>query len=49
MATNRKYPFQIAIAGKAHPRDDLGKALVAQIHRQMTELSSQITVAFVPN
>jgi starch phosphorylase len=43
-----RYPFQVAIAGKAHPRDQEGKALIQAIHAYMRELS-HIPIAFLPN
>jgi len=30
MLTNRDYPLQLVIAGKAHPRDDPGKAMIRE-------------------
>lgn len=48
-ALARRHPFQIVIAGKAHPRDDGGKALIEQIHRHMRELADVITIVFLPN
>lgn len=46
---NRRYPFQIVMGGKAHPRDQEGKALIAEIHRHIRELAPELPVAFVPN
>jgi starch phosphorylase len=43
-----RYPFQVVIAGKAHPRDQEGKALIQAIHAYMRELS-HIPIAFLPN
>ena len=48
-AIARRYPFQIIMAGKAHPRDSQGKALIAQIHRHIRELSNDVPVVFLPN
>jgi starch phosphorylase len=48
-AIGRRYPFQIVMAGKAHPRDSQGKALIAQIHRHMRELSNDVPVIFLSN
>jgi len=44
-----QWPFQIVLAGKAHPHDDTGKRLIAELHRYMRELAGNITVAYVPN
>jgi glycogen phosphorylase len=41
-------PFQLVIAGKAHPRDEGGKALIWDIHRVMNELQGSVPVAFLP-
>ena len=30
----RRWPFQIVIAGKAHPRDEDGKSLIERLHRR---------------
>ncbi len=40
---------QIVIAGKAHPTDALGRALVAEIHRLRKELAGEIEIAFIPD
>jgi len=48
-ALARRHPFQLVIAGKAHPRDDGGKALIEQIHRHIRELADDITIAFLPD
>ena len=44
-----RYPFQLVIAGKAHPNDQLGKDLIAEINGHSTELGSDLPVAFLPN
>jgi len=44
-----KHPFQIVLAGKAHPRDQAGKALIEQLHRHMRELAGAIPIAFLPD
>jgi starch phosphorylase len=46
---NRRYPFQIVVGGKAHPQDQEGKALIAEIHRHILELAPEVPIAFVPN
>jgi len=45
---NARHAFQIVMAGKAHPRDQEGKALIRTINAQMRELKPLI-VAFLPN
>ncbi|HWO99703.1 MAG TPA: alpha-glucan family phosphorylase [Methylococcus sp.] len=48
-AIARRWPFQIVLAGKAHPRDAAGKQLIERLHRHVRELSAVIPIAFVPN
>ena len=43
-----RYPFQLVIAGKAHPNDGQGKALIQAIHDHARALRSTIPVAFLP-
>jgi starch phosphorylase len=45
---NRRYQFQIVIAGKAHPRDQDGKALILAIHAHLRDLQP-VAAAFLPN
>ncbi len=33
-----RLPFQLIVAGKAHPKDQQGKALIVQIHRHLREM-----------
>lgn len=42
-------PFQLVMAGKAHPRDSGGKAAIEKIHQHMHSLREAIPMAFVPN
>ena len=42
-------PFQLVLAGKAHPRDDSGKRLIEMLHAHMHELADSITIAYLPN
>jgi len=44
-----KRPFQIVLAGKAHPRDSGGKHLIERLHEHIRELAATIPVVFVPN
>jgi starch phosphorylase len=48
LAINAQHPFQIVMAGKAHPRDEKGKALVQAIHAYMQKVKP-LPVAFLPN
>ncbi|MBX3423777.1 MAG: alpha-glucan family phosphorylase [Pirellulaceae bacterium] len=42
-------PIQIVFAGKAHPKDDLGKRLIQNIIRQAEQLKGHIAVSYLPN
>ena len=42
-------PFQLVMAGKAHPQDEGGKAVVHRIHECIRALVGTIPVAFLPN
>lgn len=45
----RRVPFQVVIAGKAHPRDADGKRLIELINREIGALEGSVPVAFLPN
>jgi starch phosphorylase len=45
----RKHPFQIVMAGKAHPKDAAGKQLIEALHAHMRELAGEIPMAFLPD
>jgi starch phosphorylase len=49
VALAQDQPFQVVLAGKAHPRDHDGKLLIEQINRHIRNLANQIRMAFVPN
>ncbi|MGN2243249.1 alpha-glucan family phosphorylase [Frateuria sp. GZRR33] len=42
-------PFQVVMAGKAHPRDEAGKAMLRQLHALARDLVPQIQLVFVPD
>ena len=42
-------PFQVLIAGKAHPNDQPGKELIHRLTQHARELSGSIPVVFLPN
>lgn len=44
-----KHPFQIVMAGKAHPKDKAGKQLIEALHVHMRDLSGVIPMAFLPD
>ncbi len=45
----RRQPFQLVLAGKAHPRDDPGKQAIEDIHRHIHSLADSVRAAFVPD
>jgi starch phosphorylase len=45
----RRYPFQLVLAGKAHPRDEPGKHAIEDLHRHIQTLRTDVRAAFVPN
>lgn len=45
---NATYPLQIVMAGKAHPQDQEGKALIRAIHADLHEVKP-LVAAFLPN
>lgn len=48
-AIARSHPFQLVLAGKAHPRDDSGKYAIEDIHRHIRTLDGMVRAAFVPD
>ncbi len=48
-AINARFPFQVIIAGKAHPRDLQGQHMIRDIHHRMRQLAPAIRMAFLPN
>ena len=42
-------PFQIVLAGKAHPRDEGGKQLIETLHRYVRELDGIVPIVYLPN
>lgn len=43
-----KYPFQIVMAGKAHPHDTHGKEAIRRIHEIAKQLAGKVTCVFLP-
>jgi len=43
-----EYPFQIVLAGKAHPKDGEGKRLIALLHERARSLTGSVTTAYLP-
>jgi glycogen phosphorylase len=48
-AIARERPFQIVMAGKAHPMDAAGKQLIETLHGHMRDLAGEIPMAFLPD
>lgn len=48
-AIARQHPFQIVLAGKAHPHDENGKQIIEQLHAQARLLAGAITVVYLPD
>ncbi|MGH6917164.1 MAG: alpha-glucan family phosphorylase, partial [Geminicoccaceae bacterium] len=42
-------PFQVVMAGKAHPRDTEGKRLIERLHGHLRELAGAVPAAYLPN
>jgi starch phosphorylase len=42
-----RFPLQVVLAGKAHPRDYDGKELIARLHAHAHDLAGKVTVAFL--
>ncbi len=47
--TGARHPFQIVMAGKAHPRDGDGKEAIRRIHEMAQRIAGKITCVFLPN
>ncbi|NNU43850.1 alpha-glucan family phosphorylase [Ramlibacter montanisoli] len=48
-AIARRYPFQVVVAGKAHPHDEPGKRHIASLHAWAQELAGAVPVVFLPD
>ena len=44
-----KHPFQVVLAGKAHPKDGDGKRLIRVLHDYMRDLAGAVPVVFLPD
>jgi starch phosphorylase len=47
-AISARHPFQIVLAGKAHPRDADGKSLIKLLHGHARGLADAVPIAFLP-
>lgn len=48
-ALARKHPFQLVMAGKAHPRDEPGKEAIRRLHELCRELQGEVACVFLPD
>ncbi|MCS6786333.1 MAG: alpha-glucan family phosphorylase [Thiobacillaceae bacterium] len=48
-AIAQQWPFQVVLAGKAHPRDESGRQLIQTLHAHMRALADGLRIAFLPN
>ena len=48
-AISKRFPVQIVLSGKAHPRDEPGKQLIQRLHAHARELAADVTMAYLPN
>lgn len=46
---SQRMPFQVVLAGKAHPNDGPGKELIRHIHQHIRSLEGDVPIAFLPN
>ena len=44
-----RHPFQVVMAGKAHPQDSDGKEAIAQVHRTIQRMRGNLGCVFLPN
>jgi starch phosphorylase len=44
-----RFPVQIVVAGKAHPRDEAGKRLIEDINHCVRELADDVKAAYLPD
>jgi starch phosphorylase len=48
-AIAQRWPFQLVLGGKAHPRDEAGERLIEALHAHARELSSAIPIVYMPD
>ncbi len=46
---NKKYKFQVIFAGKAHPKDELGKRMIEEIYSYIERLKDEIKIVYLEN
>jgi starch phosphorylase len=45
----KKGPLQVIYAGKAHPQDEQGKAMIRSIHERMRKIKDRIQICYLEN
>jgi len=45
----KQRPFQLVLAGKAHPQDNDGKRLIQLLHTHMRELTDELRIVYLPS
>ncbi|HYF43953.1 MAG TPA: alpha-glucan family phosphorylase [Ramlibacter sp.] len=45
----KKFPIQVVLAGKAHPKDEAGKKHIEQLHAVARELQGLVPIVFLPD
>jgi len=45
----KQHPFQIVLAGKAHPQDEGGKRLIEQLHSHARVLADSVPIVYLPD
>ncbi|MEJ7928887.1 alpha-glucan family phosphorylase [Ramlibacter sp. AN1015] len=48
-AIARRFPLQVVVAGKAHPRDEDGKRHIAALHELAAQLEQEVPIVFLPD
>ncbi|HEY0663474.1 MAG TPA: alpha-glucan family phosphorylase, partial [Thiobacillaceae bacterium] len=48
-AVARQHPFQVVLAGKAHPHDEGGKRMIEQLHAHASALEGIVPVVYLPD
>lgn len=46
---NKKFPFQVIFAGKAHPQDEQGKNMIKEVFSYIKKLKNEIKMVYLDN
>lgn len=46
---NKKFPFQMIFAGKAHPKDEQGKKIIQEVFQNIKKLKGKIKIVYLEN